>query len=87
MKIMKAYKFRLYPNIEQKKLINKIIGCTRFIYNYMLEKKIKNNKLSRFDLNNLIPSVCVCEEYELTPKKRTNSSRNRYRSKKFSSNR
>lgn len=35
----------------------------------MLEKKIKNNKLSRFDLNNLIPSVCVCEEYELTPKK------------------
>lgn len=69
MKVMKAYKFRLYPNIEQKKLINKIIGCTRFIYNYMLEKKIKNNKLSRFDLNNLIPSVCVCEEYELTPKK------------------
>ena len=61
MKIMKSYKFRLYPNIEQKILINKTIGCTRFIYNYMLEKKIKNNKLSRFDLNNLIPSVC--EEY------------------------
>ena len=61
MKIMKAYKFRLYPNIEQKILINKTIGCTRFIYNYMLEKKIKNNKLSRFDLNNLIPRVC--EEY------------------------
>ena len=61
MKIMKAYKFRLYPNIDQKILINKTIGCTRFIYNYMLEKKIKNNKLSRFDLNSLIPSVC--EEY------------------------
>lgn len=61
MKIMKAYKFRLYPNIDQKILINKTIGCTRFIYNYILEKKIKNNKLSRFDLNNLIPRVC--EEY------------------------
>ena len=62
MNIIKAYKFRIYPNIEQKILINKTIGCTRFIYNYMLDKKLKNNKLSRFDLTSLILSVC--EEYQ-----------------------
>lgn len=61
MKIMRAYKFRIYPNKEQTILINKTIGSTRFIYNYMLDRKLKNNKLSRFDLNNLIP--IVCEEY------------------------
>ena len=34
----RAYKFRLYPNCIQKKLINKMFGCTRFVYNYYLEK-------------------------------------------------
>ena len=32
----KAYKFRLYPNDEQKVLINKNFGCSRFVYNYYL---------------------------------------------------
>lgn len=32
----KAYKFRLYPSVEQKVLINKNFGCFRFIYNYYL---------------------------------------------------
>ena len=47
MKINKAYKFRLYPNNEQRLLINKTFGCTRFVYNYYLHKKqelYKNNK-------------------------------------------
>ena len=34
----KAYKFRLYPNDNQKKLINKTFGCTRLIYNHFLNK-------------------------------------------------
>lgn len=34
--INKAYKFRIYPNKEQATLINKTIGCSRFIYNYFL---------------------------------------------------
>lgn len=37
----KAYRYRLYPNKEQQELINKHIGCCRYIYNYGLEKKIK----------------------------------------------
>ena len=39
MKIYKTYKFRLYPNKEQQELINKTLGCTRFIYNTMLYEK------------------------------------------------
>ena len=29
----KAYKFRIYPNEEQRILIAKTFGCVRFIYN------------------------------------------------------
>ena len=43
VKMYKAYKFRLYPNDEQKVLINKSFGCSRFIYNYYLAY-IKENK-------------------------------------------
>lgn len=32
----KAYKFRLYPNVEQEILIAKTIGSSRFVYNHML---------------------------------------------------
>ena len=42
MKIYKSYKFRMYPNKCQEKLINKTIGSCRFIYNYFLDKKVSN---------------------------------------------
>lgn len=35
----KAYKYRIYPNKQQKILINKTFGCTRFVYNYYLAKR------------------------------------------------
>ena len=35
----RAYRFRLYPNIEQTIMINKTIGCTRLIYNSLLTDK------------------------------------------------
>lgn len=35
----KAYKFRIYPNPEQITLINKTIGCTRFVFNHFLGKQ------------------------------------------------
>ena len=38
----KAYKFRLYPNDEQKILINKTFGSARYTYNYYLDKMINN---------------------------------------------
>ena len=39
MKQLKAFKFRLEPNEQQKVLINKTLGCTRFLYNQMLNEK------------------------------------------------
>jgi len=40
----KAYKFRIYPNKEQEILIQKTFGCTRFVYNHYLAKKIERYK-------------------------------------------
>jgi putative transposase len=39
MLINRAYKFRLYPNKSQTTLINKTIGCTRFVFNFFLGKQ------------------------------------------------
>ncbi|MBQ9574801.1 MAG: helix-turn-helix domain-containing protein, partial [Synergistaceae bacterium] len=36
----KAYKFRIYPNKEQRIAFAKTFGCVRFIYNRMLSDKI-----------------------------------------------
>jgi putative transposase len=48
----KAYKFRLYPNEEQKILFAKTFGCVRFIYNQMLSDKIAHYKETGMKLNN-----------------------------------
>jgi len=37
--MLKAYKYRLSPNDEQKVLLDKHFGCTRFVYNLALETK------------------------------------------------
>ena len=34
--MIKAFKFRIYPNKEQEQLIQKTFGCVRFVYNYFL---------------------------------------------------
>lgn len=45
----KSFKIRIYPNKEQQILINKIFGCARFIYNFMLNLKQKLYK--NFNIN------------------------------------
>ena len=52
MKQNKAYKFRIYPNEEQKIIFAKTFGCTRFIYNKMLSDKIDYYKQTKQKLNN-----------------------------------
>ena len=37
----KSFKYRLYPDEEQKILLEKHFGCTRFVYNYFLGLKQK----------------------------------------------
>ena len=50
MKIYRAYKFRLYPTDEQKILIHKTFGCSRFVYNYYLNYQKENGVKKSFDL-------------------------------------
>lgn len=40
----KSFKFRIYPTGEQKVYFSKVFGCCRFIWNAMLEDKIKAYK-------------------------------------------
>ena len=37
--MLKAYKYRAYPNNKQIEYLNKVFGCTRFIWNKMLADK------------------------------------------------
>ena len=48
----KTYKFRLYPNKEQKILFTKTFGCSRAIWNMMLADKIKFYQETGQTLNN-----------------------------------
>jgi putative transposase len=63
----KGFKYRIYPNEEQKDLILKHIGCSRWIYNYALNKKTESYQqtgkgLSRFDIQKDIPKLKKNEE-------------------------
>ncbi len=40
--MLRAVKIRLYPNKEQATMINKLLGCYRFVYNQCLARKIKS---------------------------------------------
>lgn len=57
---MKAFKTRIYPTKEQAILIDKTIGCCRFIYNYGLNAKITQyekdkTNISTYDLIKQLP--------------------------------
>ena len=42
--MLKAYKYKLYSNLEQREYLVKRFGCTRIIYNKMLADKIEYYK-------------------------------------------
>ena len=47
-----AFKFRIYPNKEQRDQFARTFGCVRFIYNKMLSDKIEYYKETKKMLNN-----------------------------------
>mgnify|MGYP003764106455 CR=1 FL=1 len=49
--ILRAYKYRLYPNKKQQELINKTIGCCRFVYNHYLAQRIELYKTEQKSIN------------------------------------
>jgi putative transposase len=60
--MLKAYKYRIYPNDEQKAILAKQFGHCRWVYNWGLATKQKAYKEtgkspSKFDLSKLLPSM------------------------------
>lgn len=47
-----TYKFRIYPDEQQKELIAKTHGCVRVVYNHLLEKYKSYGYSSKYDNNN-----------------------------------
>lgn len=67
--MLKTYEYRLYPNKEQKILFAKHFGCSRFVYNYFLNKKVQlyiqeNKTLSCFDCTHMITEMRNTDEYK-----------------------
>ena len=63
-KIFKGYSLRLYPTKKQASLITRTFGCTRFVWNQMLDMQIsryENNKDSKYqssyDMSRLLPTL------------------------------
>ena len=54
----RAYKFRIYPNDEQRILFAKTFGCVRMVYNYWLDRKIRQYKENK---TNVTYTVCAKE--------------------------
>ena len=60
--MIKVFQFRPYPTIDQSNQLNQHIDSCRFIYNCMLDQKVKTYEqmlelIYRFDLNKLIPNL------------------------------
>ena len=47
----KAFKFRIYPNKTQQVLLQKTFGCTRYIYNHFLAKRIELYKQDKSSMS------------------------------------
>ena len=62
MKYNKAFNYRIYPSDLQIVLIEKTFGCTRFIYNKMLNDKVEHYKKTKQSLR--LTPASYKKEYE-----------------------
>ena len=67
MKINKAYKFRLEPNVEQQVILNNLVGSARFVWNQVLavsfEMFAKNEFINATNLVNKIMDIKANPEF------------------------
>ena len=67
MKINKAYKFRLEPNVEQQIILNNLVGSARFVWNQVLavsfEMFAKNEFINATNLVNKIMDIKANPEF------------------------
>ena len=62
-----GYKFRIYPNRTQGNLINRTLGCARFVFNHFLavrrdEWKANHNSLTYVKTSKLLTDLKKREE-------------------------
>ena len=60
--MLRAYRYRIYPNEEQKVMFAKTFGCVRFVYNWALETKSRlwkeeKKNISCYELQNLMAAT------------------------------
>lgn len=66
--MLKAYKYKIYPNKHQEEQINKTFGCCRFVYNQTLSYRkelyeSKKESMNKIACNNYVNQV-LKKEYE-----------------------
>ncbi|WP_256734032.1 helix-turn-helix domain-containing protein [Acinetobacter sp. SwsAc5] len=66
---LKAYKYRIYPNSQQKVQFEKHFGCTRFIFNWALALQTKAHSetqklLSKKDIQDQLVAMKKQPEFE-----------------------
>ena len=63
----KGIKFRLYPNKEQKELINRTLGCSRLVYNMALSLREdaykEGNKIGYKETSAMLTALKKQDEY------------------------
>ena len=67
--ILRSYKFRIYPNAEQKEQLAQTFGCARFVYNWALKTRIEayqtdKTKISAFTLMTELTKLKKQPEYD-----------------------
>ena len=64
--MLKAYKFRLYPNENQKQFFNQCIGNTRFVYNHCLalKKELWENEKKSISMKELSKHITDLKKYQ-----------------------
>lgn len=49
--MVKGFRYRIYPNKEQEKQINQMLGNARFIYNWALDRRIKEYQAEKKNIS------------------------------------
>ena len=67
--MLKAYKYKIKPNVQQEELLQKFFGCCRFIYNWGLNKKTSafkehGEKVSYVELARELTTLKQQEEHQ-----------------------
>ena len=67
--MIKGYQYRIYPNKEQTQQINQMLGNARFVYNWALDRRIKEyqsekKSISAFTIMNELTQLKKQDEFE-----------------------